>query len=318
MTLAFPMPEWPFGLAAPAASVTSPRGAGAGPFTLLALDAQGAHLAANPLHWRGRPFADRLLLSAADARGAQRALSRGEADLSLRPEGAGPNALSTSPLLVTVVVLSDRRPGASLGPVRRLLPAIDRAELARLFARGPSVPLATVVPPAILPALAPTAAEVSSVPPSAAPDKLTLLAASDVPDQRAVANRLQVKLFDAGVKVAVEPEPLMHLRAQLRSGGFDLALLPVTVQALTPALAAGQVIYAARGPAAALAAMEKLGNLPPEAAAVETVRLASSLDLFRSATGARATAGPALAGPPPRPDGLPSLGDLWRQRGELP
>jgi peptide/nickel transport system substrate-binding protein len=319
VTLAFPMPEWPWALATPAAGVLSPRGAGAGPFVLQALDASGAHLSANPLHWRGRPFADRLLLAAADPRAAARALSRGEADLALRPEAAAPGAIATAPLVVTVAVLNGRRLGAGTEPIRRLLAAQDRGELGRLFARGPSVPLATLVPPTLLPAAAlPPAAPPAPPPAGAAPARLTLLVASDAPDQKAVADRLQVKLFDAGVKAAVEQGPGARLAQRLASDGYDVALLPVAVQPLAPALAAGQVACAARGPAAARRAMAELAGLPPEVAAARAAALTSALDLVPLfATGARASAGPALLGPPPRADGAPSLGDLWRRRGEV-
>ena len=317
VTLAFQMPEWPWALATPAAGVLSPRGAGAGPFVLQALDAAGAHLAANPHHWRGRPFADRLHLTAADARGAARALSRGEADLALRPEAAAPGALATPSLVVTVAVLN-RRLGAGAEPVRQLLAAQDRAELGRLFARGPSAPLATLVPPALLAQAAPPAHPAAPPPAGAAPARLTLLAASDLPDQQAVAGRLQVKLFDAGVRAAVEQEPAARLRQRLAAGDYDVALLPVAVQPLAPALAAGQVACAARGPAAARRAMAELAGLAPEVAAARAAALTAGLDLVPLfATGARASPGPALLGPPPRADGAPSLGDLWRRRGEV-
>jgi peptide/nickel transport system substrate-binding protein len=316
VTLAFPLPEWPWALATPAAGVVSARGAGAGPFVLLALDAGGAHLAANPLHWRGRPFADRLHLAAADARAAARALARGEADLALRPEAAAPGALATPPLVVTVAVLG-RRLGAATEPARQLLAAQDRAELGRLFARGPSAPLSTLVPPALLAQAAPPAPP-APLPSAAIPARLTLVAAADLPDQKAVADRLQVKLFDAGVRAAVEQEPAARLGQRLASDGYDVALLPVAVQPLAPALAAGQVACAARGPAAARRAMAELAGLPPEAAAARAAALTRALDLVPLfATGARASAGPALLGPPPRADGAPSLGDLWRRRGEL-
>jgi peptide/nickel transport system substrate-binding protein len=316
VTLAFPMPDWPLGLAAPAASVVSPRGAGAGPFALQAIDGNGAHLVENPFHWRGRPYADRLLLAAADTRGAARALARGEADLALRPEAVGPGAIPTVPLVVTVAVMNGRRLGPAAEPVRRLLASLDRAELGRLFARGPSAPLSTLLPPAILPGPAPEIP--APAPQGGAPPRLTLVAASDAPDQRAVAERLQVKLFDAGVRAALELEPAARLGARLAGDRYDVALLPIAVQALSPALAAGQVAYAARGPDAARHAMAELGGLPPEDAAARAAALTSALDLVPLfATGARATFGPSLVGPPPRADAEPCLGDLWRRRGEL-
>lgn len=318
VTLAFPMPEWPWALAAPAAAVASPRGAGAGPFVLQGLDASGARLSPNPAHWRGRPFADRLVLGAGDARTAARALQRGEADLVLRPEAAA-GAASSAPapaLVATMAVVNARRLGAGADRVRKVLGSLNRAELARLYARGPSAPMSTLVPSALLPALAP--------PPPPAPaggstSRLVLLAQADGPDQRAVAERLQVKLFDGGVRAAAELEAPARFAVRLAAEDFDVALVAVPVLALAPALAAGQVALATRGPLAARSAMAELAGLGPEAAADRAAALTRSLDLVPLfATGARASAGPALEGLRVRADGGVDPGDLWRRRGDAP
>jgi peptide/nickel transport system substrate-binding protein len=315
VTLAFPMPEWPWALAAPAAAVVSARGTGAGPFQLASLQPDGAHLVANPNHWRGRPFADALVLAGADARGAARALERGEADLVLRAEAAGAGALPTAPLTATVALLEKRRLGASLEAVRRALSELDRAELSRLYAHGPSAPMETLVPPAVLggpSAPAPAAAAAAG----ALPAKLTLLVLGGAPDQRAVADRLQVKLFDRGIRVAVEAEPPLRFQARLAAGEYDAALLPVTVEALAPALAAGQVALAARGPVACRRALAELAGLAPGAAAARAAALTRALDLVPLfATGLRAVPGPGVGGAVVRADGGLDLGDLWRRGG---
>ena len=317
VTLAFPLPEWPYALATPAASVISPRGGGAGPFQLQSLDAAGARLLPNPLHWRGRPFADRLTLSGAEARASARALSRGEVDLVLRPEAASPLATPTPALLATVAAVNGRRLGAGAEPVRRLLDSLDRAELGQRFARGPSAPLACLVPQALLPPPGP--AEAAGAP-GAAPARLVLLASSAAPDQRAVAERIQVRLFDAGVRAALELEEPARFAARLAAEDYDVALVPVPVQPLAPALAAGQVVLAVRGSDAARRAMAALsgpGGLEPAAAGEQARALGRALDLWPLfATGARASTGPALEGLRVGVDGGIDPGDLWRRRGE--
>jgi peptide/nickel transport system substrate-binding protein len=316
VTLAFPMPEWPWALATPAAAVVSPRGAGAGPFLLQSLDAGGARLTVNPFHWRGRAFADGLVLASGDARSAAHALPRGEADLVLRPEAA-PGAAAWTPtpaLLATVAVVNAGRLGSGADRVRRVLGSLDRAELARQYARGPSAPMSTLVPPAVLPAAPASAATASG---AAAPARLALLALADAPDQRAAAERLQVKLFDGGVRAATELEPPVRFAARLAAGDYDVALVPVQVEALAPALAAGQVALATRGPAAARRALAELAGLAPDAAGARAAALTGSLDLVPIfATGARASAGAALEGLRVGADGGVDPGDLWRRRGE--
>jgi peptide/nickel transport system substrate-binding protein len=317
VTLAFPMPEWPWALAAPAAAVVSRGGAGAGPFVLQALDAGGARLTANPNHWRGRPFADRLTFTWGDARAAARALGRGEADVVFRPEATAGAAASapTPPLLATFAVVNWRRLGAGAERVRRVLGALDRAELGRRYARGPSAPTATLVPQPLL-APPPSAAGTAPGPaPSGPQSRLVLLAAADAPDQRAVAERLQVKLFDAGVRAAAEVEGASRFAARLAAEDYDVALVPVQIVALAPALAGGQVAQATRGPAAARRAMAELAGLAPSAAAEQAERLTRTLDLVPLfSTGVRASSGPGLQGLRVRADGGIDLGDLWLLR----
>lgn len=316
VTLAWPLPEWPWALASPPAAVVSPSGGGAGPFALQALDGAGARLVANPNHWRGRPFADRLVLSAGDARAAARALPHGEADLVLRPEAAaGASTIApTPPLLTTVAVVNARRLGGAADRVRSVLGALDRGELARVYARGPSAPLATLVPAALLPAAPPAPGPLPAAGPAA---RLVLLAAADAPDQRAVAGRLQVKLFDAGLRAAAELEGPARFAARLAAEDWDVALVSVPVLAQAPSLAAGQVALAARGPAAARRAMAELAALPPDDAAARAAALGRALDLTPLlATGARASSGAVLEGLRVRADGGLDPGDLWRLRGE--
>lgn len=310
VALAFPFPELPWALAALPSAVVSPRGAGAGPFLLDGRDARGLRLAPNPLAGRGLPFADRLILGAADARTSARALARGEADLVLRPEAAGPGAVAGPPLTATLAVLERARLGAGTEAVRRAIESVDRAELARRFVRGPSAPLETLVPPALLPgrprgAPAPLAT-------ARPPARLSLLVSAGAPEARAAADRLQVKLHDAGIRASVEEVPPDRFAARLAAGDCEVALLSVPVLGLRPALAAGQVALAARGPAAARRAMAALAGLEGPAALARAAELGRALDLVPLfASGQRASARPALQGATPRADGGVDPGELW-------
>jgi peptide/nickel transport system substrate-binding protein len=124
-----------------------------------------ADLVRNDRYLEGRPFADAVELQARDARVAARLLERGALDLVLRPEAAGTRGAALPALTVTVAVVNADRLGAGAEPLRRALAAIDRGELARRFVRGAAEPLATLVPPALLPGAPPPAAAGSGPPP---------------------------------------------------------------------------------------------------------------------------------------------------------
>jgi peptide/nickel transport system substrate-binding protein len=218
-----------------------------------------------------------------------------------------------------VAVVNARRLGAGAGRVQGLLGSLDRAELGRLYARGPSAPLATLVPPSVLPPSPPPALSPLPAPSSggAPPARLVLLAAADGPDQRAVAERLQVKLFDAGIRAAAELEGQARFASRLAAEDYDVALVAVPVLALAPSQAAGQVALATRGSAAAQRAMSELAGLAPDAAAVRAAELTRALDLVPLfATGVRASTGRSLEGLRIRADGGIDAGDLWRRRRE--
>jgi peptide/nickel transport system substrate-binding protein len=174
--------------------------------------------------------------------------------------------------------------------------------------------MATLVPAALLPATPPPR---TPAPAGSSPARLVLLAAADGPDQRAAAERLQVKLFDGGVRAAAELEGPDRFAARLAAEDYDLALVAVPVLALAPSLAAGQVALATRGPAAARRAQAELAGLAPDAAASQAAAMTRSLDLVPLfSTGARASAGPGLEGLRVRADGGVDPGDLWRRRGD--
>ncbi|HET8539440.1 MAG TPA: ABC transporter substrate-binding protein, partial [Anaeromyxobacter sp.] len=199
--------------------------------------------------------------------------------------------------------------------LRRELAALDRAELARRFVRGAAEPLATLVPPALLPGAPPPAAPGDRG--GAPPRRIVLLADAAAADQRALAERLQVKLFDRGAGAALDlVDGGARLRARLAARDWDVALVPVTVLAPDPALAAGQVAWAARGGAAARRAMAELAAAAPEALPAAADGLARELGIVPLvAAGLRASAGAALQGLAVRPDGAIDAAGLWRLGG---
>jgi peptide/nickel transport system substrate-binding protein len=325
VSLAFPLPELPWLLAAPALALP-----GAGPFTASprAGPCPPAQLRANDRHHRGRPFASELRVEAVDARAAARQLDQGALGLVLRPEGAGPRVLPLAPLAVTVAAVQPARLGAGAPAVRAALGAVDRADLARRFVRGPAEPLRTFVPPALLPsvhgpaeplrtfvppALLPGARAEPPPPAGPAPSaKLVLLADASEPEQRAIAERLQVKLFDRGVRVSVELVDGARHRARVAAGDYDVALVTVRVQALRPALAAAQVADAVRGADAARRTLAALAGLEGDAALAAAAEAARALDVVPLvATGLRASFAPSVQGVSPLPDGGVDPGALW-------
>jgi len=317
VTLAFPLPSFPWLLATTPAALPE-----AGAFVAAARRsaADPLLLVANDHHHAGRPFAREIELHAVDPRAAARLLERGGLDLVLRPEGLGGRAGPPfPPLTATVAVVNGARLGPGAGPVRIALRAIDRGELARRFVRGPAVAWPALVPPAALPpgsAAAPPPEEGGGP----APARVTVLADATAPDQRALAERLQVKLFDAGVRAAVDLADGARLRARLDAGDYDVALVPVPIASPQPALAAAQIAFVARGPAAARRVLEVLGGaLPAESTPGAAERLARELDLVPLvASGVRASLGPRLQGLTPGADGSVELGGLWLLGGGAP
>jgi len=311
VVLDLPFPELPRALAAFPAAVLPRSGAaevGAGPFRLAGRGADGAlRLAAFDGFHRGRPYADAVTLAGMDARRLARAFARGEVDLALRPEAPpGASARDLPALTATWALLRGPRAGA----VRRALEAVDRSELARLSTRGPAAPLASLLPSAFLPEPAPAAAPLTGRPARESDGRrLALLVPSAAEFPRAVADRLQVKLFDRGVRVAVEALPPEALAARLASGDYDLALVSAHFAASSPALAAVEAAFALGGAASARRALSRLGSADPASVAAEIAADAGAVPLF--ASGLRASARPGLAGLVAAPDGAVDLGDLW-------
>jgi hypothetical protein len=314
VTLAFPFPDFAAALAALPAAVVSPSGAGAGAFRPGGKD----RLAANPHAWRGRPLADTLVFSAPDQPGAARGLEAGTLDLSLRPEPS-PGAASLPFLTVAYALVNARRLGEAAPAVRSLLASLDQAELARRFLRAPAEPLPGLLPPGLTSGASPAGVEAPARGPQPGPIRLGLLVPAGAADPRAVAERLQVKLFDAGLRPILEPADPARFQARLAAGDFEVALLVVPLLTTRPALAAAQVAGAVGGPLAARRAERALSGLEGPALRAAAEALRAELDLWPLyAAGGRVAVSPALRGLEVRPDGGLDLGDLWRLGGAPP
>ena len=198
-----------------------------------------AQLDAQARHPEGRPFLDAVTLSGAEERELARRLEAGEASLGLG--GPAPQGASGPALHATYLAFSPRRLPADFR--QAVESVLDRTELLRLYLRGPAEPMAALLPPALLPPPAAAAPRPPS-PPGAGGRRVTLVYDAQLEDQRAVAERLQVKLYERGYAVALAPLPRAALRSRWAAGDFELMLHavllpPVPSLALAVALETG-------------------------------------------------------------------------------
>ncbi|WP_163861762.1 peptide ABC transporter substrate-binding protein [Myxococcus eversor] len=227
LALSFPWPDLERALchpalAAPVASSTP------GPFSAAgrgALDAQ--------LGWpRGRPYLDRLLLTATDERGLARLWSARQVQVELGVSSETDNAPGAL-LYATYLAFSPRRLPTDFR--QAVESSIDREDLTRLFVHGPAVPMPHLLPPALMP----QPPKPRPAAPAAGPARtVTLVYDAALDDQRAVAERIQVKLHERGYTVALEPLARSALRARWAKGDFELMLHAVLLPPVPgPALA---------------------------------------------------------------------------------
>lgn len=314
LALAYPFPAFPQALAAlPAAVVrcgTPPARGAAGPFRLGSSGEGGLRLEAFDGAYGGRPFLDAVVLAAADARRAGRSLARGAADVAVRPEALdAPRRLEVPPLGILVAVVSQRL-GAAAEATRAALAALDRADLAR-FVRGPVTPLAGLLPPPVPGPRAPRPPPARAPPGLPAQLRLLLPDVADAP--RAAADRLQVKLYDAGVRAALELAPPQAFAARVAAGDFEVALVPVWLVSRAPALALAQVVAAVAGPERGAAALAQAAGGDPAATAALAAALEHDLAVVPLyATGLRVGARDDALGLTLRADGTLDLGCAWR------
>ena len=200
---------------------------------------------------RAVPYLDRLPLTATDERGLTRLWSAqagagGARRAPGRGQPHGPGALRHLPRLLAAA----RAARTSARPSRA--PWTARTSPASSSARRPC-PCRTCCRPRCCPR---RPRPRPRAPPAGQPASVTLLYDAGQEDQRAVAERIQVKLHDRGYTVALEPQSRAELRARWAKGDFDLmlhALLlpPVPGPALAVVLDAGGPQGLARRGAAA-------------------------------------------------------------------
>ncbi|WP_426753721.1 peptide ABC transporter substrate-binding protein [Myxococcus sp. Y35] len=305
LALAYPWPDLERALCHPA--LAPPVSASAlGPFTAAgrgALEAQTA--------WpQGRPYLDRLLLSATDQRGLSRLWSARQVQVELGV-ASETDAVAGPALYATFLAFSPRR----LPPDFRqaVESAIDREDLTRLFVQAPAQPMPHLLPPVLLDA---PARPRPSAPSAGGSRKVTLLYDASVEDQRAVAERIQVKLHDRGYTVALEALPRAALRARWARGDFELMLHALLLPPIPgPALA---VVLDAGGRRDLLGVeLPAIGSLPAPAARDARAReralaLAASVPLVPLyAQGLGMRFAPDVGGVMMDAQGLPSLDGLY-------
>ncbi len=216
LPLSFPWPDMERALCHPALALPLTTVAPSlGPF---AATATPRLLEARLGYPEGRPYLDHLLITPTDGRGLARMWTSHEVQLEL---GALPEAgvLTGPALYATYLTFSPRRVPTDFR--QAFESAIDREDLTRLFVRAPAVPMPYLLPPALL---AQPPKPRPGAPASGGPKIVTLLYDMANEDQRAVAERIQVKLHDRGYKVALEPQPRTILRMRWAKGDFDLML----------------------------------------------------------------------------------------------
>lgn len=309
LVLAFPWPDLERALCHPALALPRTGPASLGPFSTTSPRQLEARLA-----WpEGRPYLDKLRLLPTDERGLSRLWSTHEAQVVL---GAQPdaNTLAGPELYATYLAWSPR----AVPPDFRqaVESALDREDLTRLFVRGPAVPMPHLLPPALLPQ-----APEPHTPPAPAPQpgrKVTLLYDAGSEDQRAVAERLQVKLNDRGYTVALTPLGRAELRARWARGDYELLLHSLLLPPI-PGVALGVVLDAAGRRDLLGVELPRIGALPDAAARDTRAReralaLAPSLPLLPLyAQGLALRMAPEVGGLAFDAQGLPQLEATWLQ-----
>ncbi len=313
--LSFPWPDLERTLCHPALALPEPSGRtvrpGAGPY--LPARALGVWVA-NGAWVGGRPYVDRLAVTSGDAQSSRRLLQLAEAEVGLGAQVAPYEPAPPPPaLFATWLLFRPERTGEALrGVVERV---VDRADLTRFFVHPPAVPMSSLLPPALMPQApaAPQPARPGARPPGR---ELTLLYDLGLPDQKGVAERIQVKLHDAGYKVALRGVSRSELRARWANGSFDLMLHALLLPPVpSPALALVLDLAGRRD----LLAKE----LPPLGAVTEDrARDAAARDRARAlqgelalvplyAQGVRWVTHPRVANPQSDGHGVPQLDDLF-------
>ncbi|MBE2248069.1 MAG: peptide ABC transporter substrate-binding protein [Myxococcus sp.] len=187
-----------------------------------------------------RAWLDGLSIRATDARTAERLVAQRKAQVLLG------GALGEGAMLYATYLVAHPRLGPAFA--QALEASVDRPGLTRFFVRPPARPLSTLIPPGSDGQKKGTLVDVAWPAPArpaplATPMELTLLYDAGLDEQRAVAERLQVKLGALGYRLKLEALARRQLRERLAAGP-DLALVgllmpPQPGPALSLALALG-------------------------------------------------------------------------------
>jgi hypothetical protein len=232
LRLQYPWPDFEASLCHPAFTPTrvgAPPALGVG---LYAPRADGRLVASN-MGPGGPPFPASLSFATLPARAATRLLQRGEVHAVL---GEASGQETPTLLYATYLVYAGGMPEGALAVLAR----VDWTALVRTFVPGPAAPLSGLLPPALgeaasapLPAKRPAASGTAS---SARSFRLGYEVG--VAEQRAVAERLQVLLHDAGYSVRLVPDSHANLVRAQAAGALEAALVSVLLPPLAaPALA---------------------------------------------------------------------------------
>ncbi len=302
LPLAHPWPDLEASLCHPALAPVAPDGAGdgIGPYAPDGAD-RGRAVPGFP---EGRPHPDGFVVTALSRRAAQRALETRAAQVLLG-DGGDPSA----PALLATYLVS--RPAAR--PLVALLePRLDRAALVRSFVGGPAAAMPGLLPPSLGGPEKPAA----TGSPGRGSGSALLLYAADRPGQRAVAQRLQILLRDAGVQLTLAPWSPEALDREWRGGQGDLALRSVLLPP-APAAALAVVLELAGDPTASRRELAPLGALTDAAERAtrtreRAVQLAGTLPVLPLyVEGLRGRLDPALVDVRRDGFGLWMLDDAW-------
>jgi hypothetical protein len=253
----------------------------------------------------GRPHPDGFLVSTLSRRAAQRALENRSAQVLL---GDGGEAAAAALFATYLVSRPQARPMVSL-----LEPRLDRAALVRSFVGGPAAAMPGLLPPSLGGSERSASAGGS---PGRGSGTALLLYAADRPSQRAVAQRLQILLRDAGVSLTLGARTPETLDRDWRAGQGDLALRSVLLPP-APAAALAVVLELAGDPGASRRELAGLGALAEERERTARTReralqLAGSVPVLPLyVEGLRARLDPALVDVRRDAFGLWTLDDAW-------
>jgi hypothetical protein len=307
LPLAHPWPDLESSLCHPA--FTPGRSSAASGLGLYARGADG-RLAATRGAPAGPPFPAALAFASVSPRATARLLQRGDLHAVLGEAGGGePGAM----LFATYLVY---RPGSLPEGVLAVLAGLDRVPLVRTFVPGPAVPMSALLPPALMDPPPPVAAPKRQSPAAAGARSFSVGYDTALPEDRAVAERLQVMLHDLGYPSRLQGFDRTGLARARSVGTVDAALVSVLLPPLpAPALA---LVLAATGDSELLSReLPPLGALAdPVARAARVRERAAALQrtlaivpLF--ARGLRARLSPVLVDARRDAFGLLVLDDAW-------